>query len=414
MVGNLLTQSQYVIKVEGLHKKFCKSLRKSMLYGSTDLIYDFIGMPKNSDKLRPGEFWGLEDINFELKKGETLGLIGQNGCGKTTLLRLINGIFPPDKGRITINGRIGALIAVGAGFHPHMTGRENIYLNGSILGMKRAEINANLDSIIDFADIGEFIDSPVSNYSSGMTIRLGFSIAIHVRPNIVLVDEILAVGDTDFQLKCMDKIKEMMRRDETSFIVVSHNLSQIERICSKSILMNRGRMLDYGCTENIVKKYYQLISLTHKESQTSQISELLEDLAACAISKNRNFVFGDDLSFEVSFFSNTNFDDAEFRFAISLKENNHYIAFTTSRYQYTNRPSIKKGFQKVQITIQNPKLLPNSYSLHFSIANNENIYLVGKYNILEFEIMESLENPIEAEAYSGLIALTSKIYLSHE
>jgi lipopolysaccharide transport system ATP-binding protein len=192
--------SDTLIKVEGLHKKFCQSLKRSMFYGTIDATKSMLGLPIKNADLRKKEFWALQDINFELKQGEKVGVLGANGSGKSTLLRLLNGVFPPDVGKITLNGRIGALIAVGAGFHPHMTGRENIYLNGTILGMTRKEIEKKFNEIVDFAEIGDFIDSPVATYSSGMTVRLGFSIAVHGKVEIMLVDEILAVGDLAFQL----------------------------------------------------------------------------------------------------------------------------------------------------------------------------------------------------------------------
>lgn len=237
--------SDVLLKVDGLYKKFCKSLRRSMLYGTHDMVRSMLGHSIEKIELRKSEFWALQDINFELKRGETLGLIGLNGCGKTTLLRLINGIFPPDTGRITINGRIGALIAVGAGFHPHMTGRENIYLNGIILGMTRHEIRRKFDEIVGFAEIGDFIDAPVSTYSSGMTVRLGFAIAIHCEPDILLIDEILAVGDAEFQLKCFNKLGEL-KSSGVGTLFVSHDMHTISTFSNQILLLQKGRQIFLG------------------------------------------------------------------------------------------------------------------------------------------------------------------------
>lgn len=260
--------SETLIKVEGLYKKFCTSLKRSMLYGTYDAVRDMTGIGYNATHLRKKEFWALQKINFELKEGEILGLIGKNGCGKTTLLRLINGIFPPDQGKIIINGRIGALIAVGAGFHPHMTGRENIYLNGTILGMTKAELKSKFDRIIDFAEIGDFIDAPVATYSSGMTVRLGFSIAIHCQPDILLVDEILSVGDFNFQYKCLEKIKEL-KRNGTAIIFVSHNESSIKAVCKNGILMDEGQIVEYSDIDEILDAYNKF--------NTSKIKNVLLD-----------------------------------------------------------------------------------------------------------------------------------------
>ncbi len=247
-------QSDDVIRVEGVSKKFCRSLRRSMFYGSLDIGRSMIGIAYRTDRLRSDEFWALNDVSFSAKKAEAVGIIGVNGSGKSTLLRLIHGIFPPDTGRIAINGRIGALIAVGAGFHPHMTGRENIYLNGTIIGMTKREIRAKFDSIVDFADIGDFLDAPVATYSSGMSVRLGFSIAVHSQPEILLADEILAVGDLQFALKCYRKIAEY-RQSGGSILLVSHGIQLIRNTCSKVIWLQKGKVREYGEAQSVCDHY---------------------------------------------------------------------------------------------------------------------------------------------------------------
>lgn len=256
-----------VIKVENLSKKFCRSLKRSMFYGTLDVAKNMLGIKVDTAKLRKEEFWALDNINFEVKRGESLGIIGQNGSGKSTLLRLLSGIYPPDKGKIAVKGRIGALIAVGAGFHPHMTGRENIFLNGTILGMSREEIKKKFNDIVEFANIGKFIDAPVATYSSGMTVRLGFSIAIYCEPEILLVDEILAVGDKDFQIKCYQKINEVKKRG-TTIILVAHNEYAILENTKRCLYLEKGKELLYGNTEDVVNRYISDV-LFHK----SEIAE---------------------------------------------------------------------------------------------------------------------------------------------
>jgi len=258
-----------VIKVENLSKKFCRSIKRSMFYGSLDVAKNMLGIKVNTEKLRKDEFWALENVNFDVKKGETFGIIGANGSGKTTLLRMITGIFPPDKGKIAVKGRIGALIAVGAGFHPHMTGRENIFLNGAILGMSREDIDRHMDDIINFAEIGDFLDAPVSTYSSGMYVRLGFAIAIHSLPDIVLVDEILAVGDPKFQRKCLDKIRDMKKKGVT-FIIISHNLLTIESTCERVLFLNKGKQVMLGLAEDVVPSF-ELFLQENIESNEEEI-----------------------------------------------------------------------------------------------------------------------------------------------
>ena len=227
-----------------------------MLYGIQDIARNAVGLTSGSENLRNGEFWALSDVSFEVKKGETLGIIGANGSGKTTLLKLFNGIFMPDKGRIEISGKVGALIEVGAGFHPMLTGRENIYVNGSILGMSKKEIDKKFDEIVDFADIGDFIDSPVKHYSSGMYVRLGFAVAVHSEPDILLIDEVLAVGDASFQNKCFKKLSEFKREGKT-IILVTHDMDAIVKHCDSAILLENGRIVKRGNPNDVVNQYYK-------------------------------------------------------------------------------------------------------------------------------------------------------------
>ncbi len=225
-----------------------------MIYGLSDIARNMIGLSSHSYRLRKGEFWALNDVCFELKKGETLGVIGPNGAGKTTLLKLLNGIFWPDKGKITIKGRVGALIAVGAGFHPLLTGRENIYINGAILGMNKKEIDRKFDEIVDFADIGDFLDVPVNYYSSGMFVRLGFSVAIHCDPDILLIDEILSVGDMAFQRKCITRMNEFVDNGKT-IVFVSHNMLAVQSLCRNAIWLEHGYIKSYKDAGEVIKEY---------------------------------------------------------------------------------------------------------------------------------------------------------------
>ncbi|GHB37244.1 ABC transporter ATP-binding protein [Mongoliitalea lutea] len=247
---------EVLIKVEGVSKKFCKDLKTSLWYGVKDLVFGIKG--HNSDgELRPKEFWAVRDINFELRRGECLGLIGHNGAGKSTLLKILNGLINPDAGTVTMRGRVGALIELGAGFNPILTGRENIYNNGAVLGFTRKEIDSKVDAIIDFAEIRDFIDMPVQNYSSGMKVRLGFAVAAQMEPDILIIDEVLAVGDVGFRFKCLNAIGELMKN--SAVIFVSHSMPMIYRVCNEVMLMKAGKNMIF--TNNIglgVKEYYKL------------------------------------------------------------------------------------------------------------------------------------------------------------
>ena len=245
-----------LIKVENVSKKFCRSLRRSLWYGMKDLGNELIGQSrKDSEELRPDEFWAVKDVSFELRRGECLGLIGRNGSGKSTLLKTLNGLFRPEKGRVEIKGRVGALIELGAGFNPILTGRENIYINGSVLGLKKEEIKHKFDDIVDFAEISEFIDMPVQSYSSGMKVRLGFAIAAQLEPDVLLIDEVLAVGDVGFSMKCFNRIFDISKN--TAIILVSHSMPQVLRVASSIILMDKGVKVAQGDDIAVViEKYF--------------------------------------------------------------------------------------------------------------------------------------------------------------
>lgn len=247
----------YVVQFNSVSKKFCRSLKRSMWYGFQDVCRDTVGLRPESDLLRPKEFWAVDDVCFELKQGECLGLIGRNGAGKSTILKMLNGIILPDKGTIKIRGRVGALIEMGAGFHPQLTGRENIYINGTILGLTKKEIDRHFDSIVAFSGIEEFIDTPVKFYSSGMFVRLGFSVAAHLQPDVLLVDEILAVGDMLFQSKCLEHISHLCRQGCT-IILVSHDEERVRRVCDRGILLDRGRAICQGDLNSCYAQYHKL------------------------------------------------------------------------------------------------------------------------------------------------------------
>jgi lipopolysaccharide transport system ATP-binding protein len=240
------SDSEVLIKIDNVSKKFCRDFKKSLWYGLKDTAGDIFNFNSKEienelPQLREGEFWANQNISFEVKRGECLGLIGRNGAGKTTLLKMLNGLIKPDTGKIEMCGRVGALIALGAGFNPILTGRENIYVNGSILGLHKKEIDQKLDEIVDFAEIKDAIDAPIRTYSSGMQVRLGFAVAvILIRPDILLLDEVLAVGDAAFRAKCLNQVADLLKT--CAVIFVSHNESQIKRICSHAILLSDGRM----------------------------------------------------------------------------------------------------------------------------------------------------------------------------
>jgi len=212
-----------------------------------------------SIRKRREDFWALKDVSFEVERAEALGIIGHNGAGKSTILKLLSRITTPTGGEIMINGRLSALIEVGSGFHPELTGRENVYLNGSILGMRRREINQKLDSIVEFAELRQFIDTPVKRYSSGMYVRLGFSIAAHLDPDVLLLDEVLAVGDASFQRKCIERITEL-KKNGTTIVFISHDLRAVQQLCDRVILLKKGQIEANGDPAETIALYQSLSS----------------------------------------------------------------------------------------------------------------------------------------------------------
>jgi lipopolysaccharide transport system ATP-binding protein len=258
-----MNANDIIISAKGVSKKFCKDLKKSLFYGVQDIFS--LGRSHSEKVLRKDEFWAVRAIDFELRRGECIGLIGHNGAGKSTLLKMLNGIISPDEGVISIHGRVAALIELGAGFNPILTGRENIYNNGAVLGFTRKEIDERVENIIAFSEIERFIDAPVQNYSSGMKVRLGFAVASHLDPDLLLIDEVLAVGDVGFRIKCYNKIASMLK--DTAIIFVSHSMPQVAKISSKILLMDNGSTLYYGTNVNKgVEAYYDLF-----ESEDSRV-----------------------------------------------------------------------------------------------------------------------------------------------
>ena len=253
------TMSETLIKVDNVSKKFCRDLKRSLLYGLQDLGGELLGQSKNREKLRKKEFWALKNISIELKRGESLGLIGRNGAGKSTLLKILNGLIKPDIGSVEMRGNVGALIELGAGFNPVLTGKENVYINGAVLGFSRREIDERLVDIFNFAQIDDFIDTPVQYYSSGMKVRLGFAVASQLKPDILLLDEVLAVGDEAFKKKCFDFLYHLQNQG-TSFILVSHNPYAIERMCSHVLVLNKGEIAAFDEAKKAISHYHGLLS----------------------------------------------------------------------------------------------------------------------------------------------------------
>lgn len=240
--------SSPIIKIDSISKRYTLGT-KEPYYSLRDSITGFF-----KPKKKPEEFWALKDVSFEVERGETIGIIGRNGAGKSTLLKILSRITPPTHGTITMKGRVASLLEVGTGFNPELTGRENIYLNGAILGMTKKEINRKFDEIVAFAEIDKFLDTPVKRYSSGMYVRLAFAVAAHLEPEILIVDEVLAVGDAQFQKKCLGKMGEVAKGGRT-VLFVSHNMGAVKSLCNRCVMLENGMVKKAGETEDVLEKY---------------------------------------------------------------------------------------------------------------------------------------------------------------
>lgn len=280
--------SKSVIKVDQLSKRYRLGLKEQQSDTLLGQVSQAIQAPwRNLKQLRAlnrfgqedeSVFWALKNISFEVKEGEVLGIIGKNGAGKSTLLKILSQITEPTSGKIEIHGRVASLLEVGTGFHPELTGRENIYMNGTILGMTRKEIDSKLDEIIDFSGVEKFIDTPVKFYSSGMKVRLGFSVAAHLDPEILIIDEVLAVGDYEFQKKCLGKMEDVSKNNGRTILFVSHQLDAVRNLCSKSILLKNGEIEALGNTSKIINKYLGKGVFSKLEYQNNDCKSIIKSI----------------------------------------------------------------------------------------------------------------------------------------
>jgi len=383
-----------LIKVEGLSKKFCKDLKTSLWYGVKDLLSGITGN-KEERELRPKEFWAVKDINFELKRGECLGLIGHNGAGKSTLLKILNGLINPDAGKVTIKGRVGALIELGAGFNPILSGRENVYNNGAILGFTRKEIDNKLEDIIAFSELEEFIDMPIQNYSSGMKVRLGFAVAAQMEPDVLIIDEVLAVGDLGFILKCYKTIDTIL--PNTAVIFVSHSMPMVSRICNKIILLDKGKAKFQGKdVSTAIDLYYSRFATNDQNIVFTDNSLKINEVKVVTLLKDENGLpqinRGEDLNIflkikvledmEIPLFSIFIYDKEQRPVAMLERnkegdlfiDDQNYITFTVTNKEI----QLSKGVYSINLSIVSRKrrepIIRSNSMASFQVIDKEQIW----------------------------------------
>jgi len=369
-----------IISVEGVSKKFATNFRRSILYGVQDITRDLLGLSNRSDHLRKDEFWALQDVSFELKQGDTLGIVGPNGAGKSTLLKMLNGIIKPDKGCIRIHGRVGGLIEIGAGFHSMLTGRENIYVNGAILGMSKAEIKRKFDSIVEFAEIGDFLDVPVKYYSSGMYVRLGFAVAAHCQPDVLLVDEVLSVGDIGFQKKCFRFFEEDVLNNNVTLVLVSHSVYTVSRMCAKTIVFHKGEVRYLGDSWKAVPEYLRLMRDLAKKNNLAVDAGANIRAGAGEVRMQSVRMLGPDgtelsrvrtgekVEFELVLRAERDFERIPGLYLQILDMSNTVITYSSMPLEDCMRYTLKAGDHLVRCIFSPLNLMPGTYTLVFKIG----------------------------------------------
>lgn len=416
-----------VIAVDGLGKKYI--IRHQQQEGYTALrdvmakkairigkkmLHPFIhSKASQSNNPTREEFWALKDISFEIKQGERVGIIGRNGAGKSTLLKLLSRITEPTTGRIVLNGRVASLLEVGTGFHPELTGRENIFLNGAVLGMGKAEIKKKFDEIVAFAEIEKFLDTPVKRYSSGMYVRLAFAVAAHLEPEILLVDEVLAVGDAAFQKKCLGKM-ETVGKEGRTVIFVSHQMDMIRALCERCVLLSEGKFLLNGKPEKVIETYLS----SFNNEKNSAFFELDEDqnLALQVIqgkvvdAKNQvkdNFDVFDQITVEFKYIVHQSMEGLVINFELKRNGATLFLSFDTD----TNIQKLEKrelGLYKTRVHLPCPLLKSGKYSISVNtgIVNSSTFQHLEEILIFEVELLSKPSSLLSyAEKRPGMIAV---------
>ena len=378
----------------------CENLSKQYRIGSPDsyktlrdAISNIALAPfRRSKNSQNGHIWALQDVSFEIKRGEVVGIIGLNGAGKSTLLKILSRITGPTRGHADIHGRVGSLLEVGTGFHPELTGRENVYLNGAILGMRKAEIDRKFDEIVSFAEVEKFLDTPVKRYSSGMYVRLAFGVAAHLETEVLLVDEVLAVGDAQFQKKCFEKMRDIGVQGRT-ILFVSHNMSAVRSICRQALIIEKGRVVAQGEIDETVDRYLSQINSAHDLSEaveTNTFSVTSVEITSASGPVIKTF---DPVSVKVRFVPKTEIKDPGLYVSILTMDSRRLTGLDLKDFITT--ASVGAGeVAELGFTIESLPLLPGSYQLeiHLKDMSRQLIEIVPR--TFKFEVAET-------EVYGG-------------
>ncbi|MDA1231083.1 MAG: ABC transporter ATP-binding protein [Planctomycetota bacterium] len=314
------------------------------------------------------DFWALKDVSFEVQPGEVIGIIGRNGAGKSTLLKILSHITPPTKGRIGLQGRVASLLEVGTGFHPELTGRENIYLNGAMLGMRRGEIRRKFDEIVDFSEVEKFLDTPVKRYSSGMYVRLAFAVAAHLEPEILIVDEVLAVGDAQFQKKCIGKMQEVSRGVGRTVLFVSHNMSAVRKLCTKCILLNQNKLAEFGPVDEVIQMHMSLsttkgLASDQKFRRPNDAPVWMERATVFPTDDPARAIrMGDRLTIATNFCGSKPIEDIKFGWVLANVEGTRLVG-ANNHYQGSVNTNLPSDSGTIQCHLDSVPLMPGYYAM---------------------------------------------------
>jgi len=345
-----------------------------------------IGESNNQNtKSKSDVVWSLKDINFEIEQGDAVGIIGRNGAGKSTLLKILSKVTAPTTGKISGKGRIASLLEVGTGFHPELSGRENIFLNGAILGMRKKEIQRKLDEIVDFAGIERYLDTPVKRYSSGMYVRLAFAVAAHLESEILIVDEVLAVGDAEFQKKCLGKMGEVSKGEGRTVLFVSHNMDSVSRLCNNTLLLSQGKVTQFGSTRHIIQKYNQSATIL------GELNNLSTHIAKLKIYQQVNKII-----LELHYDNCKDFLFPCLGFVIS-EMNSNKIFGTNPKLQIPKNKIVNSASGTLKVSIESPKLLNGKYNLSIWFGDGS-VDFFSEENILIFEVFDMVKYDTETDA----------------
>lgn len=388
---------QIAISLKGVSKKYSIGKQKDGSLRGT------LGSMFSKKSASTEDFWALSDVSFDIQKGDVVGIIGKNGAGKSTLLKILSQITKPTEGRIEIEGRVASLLEVGTGFHPELTGRENVYLNGTILGMTRKEVAAKFDEIVAFSGVEKFIDTPVKRYSSGMYVRLAFAVAAHLEPEILIIDEVLAVGDAEFQKKCLGKMKDVAGEGRT-VIFVSHDLAAVKKLCRSAVLLKQGKVVSVGTTENIITQYQQLSTSSssyNAESDDNAIGNENVRIQEFSVKPLNGglLTISSGLRVSLKFFNAKK--DINLDATFELKNSNEDVVFHVGKLITTQRDS-QRGNYDIEFDIAGDLLNAGSYYFNLILGEDQSYVLFEKESIVSFEI-ENEGVGIKNAIYPGII-----------